>query len=147
MNEIFLDLLRLKSKGYCCAQIVIILALEAQGKSNPDLVRSVGGLCFGINWSGELCGALLGGVSLLALYGGKGKDDELPDPDYQRMTAELVDWFGSVADEACGGRHCSDILDKFPDRSMCGRFVADTYGKCLEILKRNGLDPAVGRKG
>ncbi len=145
MNEIFLDLLRLKSNGYCCAQIMVVLALKAQGKSNPDLVRSVGGLCFGINWSGEVCGALSGGASILGLYGGKGRDEEVPDPDYPLMMAELVDWFKEIADEAYGGRRCSEILDKYPDRSMCGRIVVDTYGKCLEILKRNGLDPAVGR--
>ncbi|WP_243372717.1 DVU_1555 family C-GCAxxG-C-C protein [Geotalea sp. SG265] len=147
MNEIFLDLLRLKTRGYCCSQIMVVLALEAQGKSNPDLVRSMGGLCFGINWSGETCGALLGGAAILGLYGGKGRDEEVPDSDYPLMMTELVDWFGETADMAYGGRRCSEILEKSPDHSMCARIVVDIYGKCREILMRSGFDPALGRKG
>jgi hypothetical protein len=58
MDDMIFRLMRLKAKGYCCAQMILILALEARGKTNADVVRSMGGLCFGINWSGEVCGAL-----------------------------------------------------------------------------------------
>jgi len=61
VDDTILEMMRLKVEGYCCAQIILILALEARGKTNADLVRSVGGLCFGINWSGKVCGALSGG--------------------------------------------------------------------------------------
>ncbi len=69
--DLTLQMMKLHAKGYCCAQVILILALEAQGKINEDLVRSVGGLCFGINWSGEVCGALSGGACLISLYAGK----------------------------------------------------------------------------
>jgi hypothetical protein len=37
---------------------------------------------------------------------------------------------------------CDEILEKSPDHTMCGRIVADTYAKCIDILVANGLDPA-----
>lgn len=145
MGEVIFEMLTLKARGYCCAQIMLICALEAQGKTNADLVRSVGGLCFGIN-SGEVCGALSGGACLISLYAGKGADAETPDDRYLLMVAELGDWFNDAAGEY-GGTRCDDILEKFPDRSICGRIVADTYGKCMEILVSHGFDFAAGKQG
>lgn len=145
MNDLLMQLMRLKAKGYCCAQILLILALEAQGRTDPDLVRSVGGLCFGINWSGEICGALSGGACLISLYAGKGSDMETPDDGHQGMMGELVEWFRGEAEEY-GGTECSEILERYPDRSICGKIVSETYEKCMEILTAHGFDPAVGKR-
>jgi hypothetical protein len=147
MDDMIFQLMKLKTKGFCCAQMMLILALEAQGKTNADLVRSVGGLCFGINWSGEVCGALSGGACLISLYAGKGGDEETPDNRHMTMVGELVGWFTRVADDEYGGTRCSEILERFPDRSICGRIVADTYGKCMDILVSHGFNPTVGKNG
>jgi hypothetical protein len=140
-------MMRLNAKGFCCAQIVLILALEAQGKANADLVRSVGGLCFGINWSGEVCGALSGGACLISLYAGKGTDEEVPDSRCMAMVGELVEWFTRAADNDYGGTRCHEIIERFPDRSICSLILADTYKKCVDILARHGFDLAVGKNG
>lgn len=145
-GDLMLRLIRLKSKGYCCAQIVVILALEAQGKTNPDLVRALGGLCFGINQSGEVCGALSGAACLISLYAGRGGDDDQPDRRHPAMMDELVDWFTEASAEY-GGTRCDDILDRFPNHGICGRIVAESYGKCMEILTSHGIDPTIGKNG
>jgi hypothetical protein len=145
MNDLFMKLISLKGKGYCCAQILLILALEAQGKTDADLVRSFAGLCFGVNWSGEVCGALSGGTCLISLYAGKGSDIEAPDDKHQTMMNELIEWFRATADEY-GGTRCSEILGRFPDRSICGQIVIETYEKCMEILEAHGFDPKIGRR-
>jgi hypothetical protein len=147
MDDTIFQLMRLKAKGFCCAQMILILALEAQSKTNPDLVRSVGGLCFGVNWSGEVCGALSGGACLLSLYAGKGGDEEAPDPRCTTMFGELVEWFTLAAESEYGGTRCHEILERFPDRSMCGRIVTDTYQKCMGILLSHGFNPAIGKNG
>jgi C_GCAxxG_C_C family probable redox protein len=147
MNDIIFKLIALKTKGYCCAQIIMILALEAQGRINADLVRSMGGLCFGINGSGEVCGALSGGACLISFYAGKGGNEEEHDDRYLKMIDEFVAWFKEAAEEEYGGTRCDDILEKFPDRSICGRIVADTYAKCMDILVSNGFDPTVAKNG
>jgi hypothetical protein len=146
MNDTIFKLMKLKAKGFCCSQMILILALEAQGKTDADLVRSVGGLCFGIN-AGEVCGALSGGACLISLYAGKGGDEEAPDDRYILMMGELVDWFKNAADNEYGGSRCDEILQRFPDRGICGRIVADTYEKCVDILVSHGFDPAAGKNG
>jgi C_GCAxxG_C_C family probable redox protein len=147
MDEIILQMTRLNARGYCCAQIILILALEAQGTINADLVRSMGGLCFGINWSGEVCGALSGGACLISLYAGKGADEEVPDNRCMTMIGELVEWFTRAAEDEYGGTRCHEIIERFPDRSMCSLIVADTYKKCMDILASHGFDPAAGKNG
>lgn len=146
MDDLIFRLIKLKAKGFCCAQILLILALEEQGKTNPDLVRSAGGLCFGINGSGEVCGALSGGACLISLYAGQGSDEEMQDDLYPTMMGELVAWSRDAAAEY-GGTRCKEILEKFPDRGICGQIIADTYRKCMDILASHGFDPAVGKNG
>ncbi len=147
MNDTFFDMIALKAKGFCCAQIILMLALKAQGTDNPDLVRSVGGLCYGIGASGELCGALTGGACLISLYTGKGADEEAADDRHMLLMYELAEWFRQAAEGEYGGMRCDEILEKCPDRSVCGRIVADTYAKCIDILTSNGFDPAKAKRG
>ena len=59
------QLMNLRKQGFFCSQILILQGLEMMGKSNPDLVRAMHGLAGGLGFSGELCGALTGGASLL----------------------------------------------------------------------------------
>jgi C_GCAxxG_C_C family probable redox protein len=147
MDDVILQLMKLKAKGFCCSQIMLILALEKQGKANPDLVKSVGGLCFGIHGSGEVCGVLPGGACLISLYAGKGTAEETADDQYVAMIMELTDWFHSTANKEFGGTRCEEVLGNFPDRSMCGQIVADTYEKCMEILVKHSFDPADSKNG
>jgi hypothetical protein len=146
MDDTMMGLMRLKAKGFCCAQMILVLALESQGKINKDLVRSMGGLCFGIDGAGEACGALSGGACLLSLYSGKGSEEEFADDECGVMLGELVSWFKEAGASEYGGIRCTEILGRFPDRSMCGRIVADTHGKCMEILVSHGYDPATGKE-
>jgi len=146
MNDIIFRLVSLKAKGFCCAQAILILGLEAQGKINVDLVRSMAGLCYGINWSGEVCGALSAGTCLLSLYSAKGSYQEAASEHHTKMLGELVEWFTRAADDQYGGTRCNEILEKFPDRSMCAKIVADTYRKCMDILASHGFDPALARE-
>ena len=85
MDGTIFELMKLRAKGFCCSQIILILALEAQGKTDKDLVRSMAGLCYGIEGAGEVCGALSGGACLISLYTAKGGDGEEADHRYPLM--------------------------------------------------------------
>lgn len=60
MDDLVFRMMELKAKGFYCSQILTMLALESQEKENPDLVRAMAGLAFGVG-IGEVCGALTGG--------------------------------------------------------------------------------------
>src|SRR5579863_1315358 len=79
-------------KGYQCSQILMAMALEAQGKENPDLVRAMSGLLGGMG-SGKTCGALTGGCSVLGLFAGWGEPDASADERLAAMLADFVEWF------------------------------------------------------
>jgi C_GCAxxG_C_C family probable redox protein len=145
MDDFPLRMLWLKAEGYCCSQIMLILALEAQGKTNTDLVRAAGGLCYGVGASGETCGALTGASCIISLYAGKGSTEETPDYRYALMANELTGWFKGKAEEIYGGLRCEDILTQHPDKRICGQIVTETYSMAMDILVAHGFDPGRGR--
>lgn len=147
MNEYDLDILRLHTQGFCCAQIIVQMALEMQGVENPGLVRAMSGLCVGFSSPQGACGALTGGACLIASYAGKGTATEEADDRLPLMLSELVEWFEGYAAERFGGISCSAIVpDGKPDTSVCGELVSGCYGKALTILVENGFDPSAAHE-
>ena len=147
MNEYDLDILRLHTQGFCCAQIIAQMALETQGVENPGLVRAMSGLCMGFSSPQGACGALTGAACLIAYYAGKGTAAEEPDDRLPLMLSELVEWFEGHTAERFGGISCSAIVpDGRPDASVCGGLVSGCYGKVLTILVENGINPGTARE-
>lgn len=154
MDDTQMMVLELGGKGYSCAQMVIIGGLRLMGRENPDLVRAMAGLAQGVGCSGEICGALSGGVCLLALHTGKGTDDEDALPGAVPLMDTLVEWFRN---EMCsgGGITCDAILGapqaggqsgRAMDAGRCGALVAQTWNKAVTLLSENGIDPTLGRE-
>lgn len=145
MDDLAFRILRLRIQGYCCSQIMIVLALQAQGKTNADLVRAAGGLCNGAGESGEICGAFSGGACIISMYAGKGTDEETADDHYSFMVNELMEWADLKAKESYGDIKCEEILRQHPDKTICGQMVLETYEKVMDILEEHGFDPGIGR--
>lgn len=143
MNEIQLDILRLKNQGFCCSQIMVHMALDIQGKENPGLLRAMNGLCKGFLSTSGTCGVLTGAACILACYAGKGRADEEADDKLPLMLTELDQWFEEVAIARFGGSRCADIVDNFqPDMTVCGTLIAEGFGRTMAMLVDNGFDPA-----
>jgi C_GCAxxG_C_C family probable redox protein len=140
-------MIELAQKGFYCSQILLSLGLEAQGKSNPDLVRTMAGLAGGIGFTGDTCGALTGGACLLALYAGKGEPSEEEDPRLNIMIEELVAWFSKEFGELYGGIQCRVILDDDPNNRnvRCPTMVLGVFEKVKELLVENGFDFSRGK--
>lgn len=132
-------MLELSQQGYDCGQILLILALESEGKENPDLVRAMGGLSGGLGNSGEICGCVSGGACFLSYFTGKGEADELPHPDCDAMIRELVSWFREETAEY-GGMNCRCILagDERHRIQRCPLLLESVLRKCMEILEGHG---------
>lgn len=141
-------MLELAGKGYCCSQILVLLALDGLGRENPDLVRAAAGLCNGLGDCSGPCGVLTGAMLVLGLHAGKGTDDEEAGDTLPLMIEEMRDWF-AAATAQYGGTACRDILDGGcgqPDAARCGGLLADTHARLREILAQNNLDPEQGRE-
>lgn len=138
--DVFDRLLALSQEGYFCAQILLILALEAEGKECPDLVRTIGGLNGGLGNSGGICGCLTGGACFLSYYAGKGEADEIEDPALNQMIQELVSWFREYTLEY-GGITCDHILehDNRNKLERCPVIISAVLEKCMELLDTYGI--------
>ncbi len=132
----------LARQGFYCSQILLFLGLESQGKSDPDLIRAMGGLAGGLGFSGGTCGALTGGACLLGLYAGRGTPQEEEDPKLNLMITELVEWFSREFGEMYGGIECRTILDDAPENrtARCPALVVGVYEKVKSLLVENGFD-------
>jgi C_GCAxxG_C_C family probable redox protein len=133
---------QLKAQGFYCSQILMLMGMELQGISNPDLVRSMQSLAGGVGFSGNLCGALTGGACLFGLYAGKGKPEEPEDERLNLMLLELVNWFEANTGKQYNGTNCDQILDgkqsNIPLR--CPGIIQAVWQKSKDILVDYGFD-------
>jgi hypothetical protein len=81
---------------------------------------------------------------MLALYAGKGSDDETESAQLPLMLAELSEWFDTQVGGRYGGTFCETITGEdgpADARQRCGEIVGDTFSKVMEILTIHGIDP------
>lgn len=148
MSQMF-DVLPFVRQGYCCSQILLLLALQAQGSENPGLVRAVSGLCHGLGQSGGNCGLLTGGACVLAYFSGKGSDFEQANPMFDPLINEYATWFVEMTQKKYGGCNCPQILGEAlsesvrPDMSRCGDMLAQCWEKILELCDSYSIDPTM----
>jgi Putative redox-active protein (C_GCAxxG_C_C) len=123
-------------QGYCCAQVLVMLALEDRGETNQQLVDAAAGLCFGLSEE-LLCGALAGGALALGVLAGSKVSGA--------VVSDLVDWF---RDEH-GTVECSGILqgDQFARLTRCPPIVGAVYREARSLLSSHDEpeDPERGR--
>ena len=142
-DEIVMQMIELAEKNYNCSQIMMILALQREGKENPDLVRAMSGLGDGCGFFQETCGIMTGTASLLAWYAGKGADGEKESDKLLPMLQDMGDWFRHEIGAKYGGTRCKDIVGDLVGTSegkqICGGIILQTYNKVGEILESNNL--------
>ncbi len=140
-DEIVMQMIDLAEKKYNCSQILMILALQREGKENPDLVRAMSGLGDGCGFFQETCGIMTGAASLLSWYAGKGADGEEESETLLPMLQDLGEWFQQEIGAKNNGTRCKDIVGDLvgtPDgKQICGGIILQTYNKVDEILTAN----------
>ena len=132
----------LKSQGFFCSQILLLLGMELSGKDNPDLVRAMQALAGGLGFTGHNCGSLTGGACLLGLYAGKGAADEIVDSPLDLMIMDLVKWFQQEVGAKYGGIDCDDIIKQDPANIpvLCPPIIEAVFNKVKELLVEYGYD-------
>ena len=143
-DEMVSRMIELAENKYNCSQIMMILALEQEGKENPGLVRAMSGLGDGCGFFRETCGILTGAASILAWHAGKGADDEKESEKLLPMLEDLGDWFDQEIAGKYDGTRCREIVgDQVgtdDGKQICGSIIFQTFGKVNEILADNGFN-------
>ncbi len=129
MQEDIKRLRDIMGSGYCCAQTLVKMGLEARGEENAQMLDAVATLCGGMR-IGKLCGALSGGACMLGLF----------DKDMARnqMAPQLAQWF----EETYGSVDCLEVLkgDMSNRFQFCPVLIENVYLQTKEILFENGFD-------
>ena len=137
-DEIVNRMIQLAENKYNCSQIMMLLALEQEGRENPDLVRAMSGLGDGCGFFNETCGIMTAAAAILAWYAGKGADSETESETLLLMLEELGDWFRQEIAEKQQDSRCKDIVGDLvgteEGKQICGGIIFQTYGKINEIL-------------
>jgi hypothetical protein len=130
-------------EGFTCGHILAKLALEAQGRDDPDLVRAMSGLAVGMG-QGFNCGCLTGGCCVLGLYGGRSEENERPHPDFDVMIERYSGWLAGVMTDKFGGIDCKDVINFDPalKQQRCPGLILESWEKIKEILAEHGVDLA-----
>jgi hypothetical protein len=143
MDDLLIRMMRWGQQGYSCSQILLLLALEARGTTNPDLVRSMAGLAYGCGSGRATCGSLTGGCCLLAFEAADQNDPARPSGQLPMMLEDLTEWFAARVGPVHGGIACGDIVGEGGPgaaRQTCAELVSATYGKVMELLAAYGVE-------
>ncbi|SHJ25770.1 C-GCAxxG-C-C family protein [Parasporobacterium paucivorans] len=117
--------MELALQNQCCAQVVMRIGLELSGKENPDMIKAVKGLCYGVSGQ-HLCGALSAAACVLSLY------------ESEEFIPELADWF----EEEYGSVECRDLMGvggKNPQ--LCIKITTGVIDRCMEIIEERDRLP------
>jgi len=138
---------QLALQGYKCSHILVQVGLDAQGKSNPDLLRAMSGLATGMG-NGLACGALSGGCCLIGMYAGMDDAEHGENSRLPLMLEEFVEWFRDEYGARYGGTDCAQIMQGKPELRVerCPGLIVDAVLKAKEILEANGFE-LDGRSG
>ena len=140
-DEIVMRMIELAEKNYNCSQIMMILALDQEGKNNPGLVRAMSGLGDGCGFFKETCGIMTAAASILSWYAGKGADNETESEKLLPMLQDLGDWFHQEIGGKYQGTRCQEIVGDLVGtevgKQICGGIIFQTYAKVNEILATN----------
>jgi C_GCAxxG_C_C family probable redox protein len=141
MNDDSFRVMDLAMQGYQCSQILMAIALEAQGRQNSGLVKVMSGLLGGMG-CGKTCGALTAGCCVLALHAGKESAEQPADDRLQPMLSRFVEWFDAEYTARYGGINCADIVQDDMRNTMarCPTIVIESLEKLKEILAENNYE-------
>lgn len=144
MSEESFRVAELLIDDYKCSHILMRLALEAQGRDDPDLVRAMSGLALGMG-QGFNCGALSAGCCVIGYYAGRGGYGEREHPELAVMLDDFTGWFNAAATGQYGGIDCSDIMqfDEGLKHERCPALILATWAKIKETLADHGVDITV----
>ncbi|WP_320042423.1 DVU_1555 family C-GCAxxG-C-C protein [uncultured Desulfobacter sp.] len=131
-----IEILKLKSKGYCCSQIMVQLVLDMADVENRQLVDFSRGLCMGSKLETGSCGILTAGLCLLAMYAVQDQD----------LRASMQDDFRAFFTAAASkGVQCRQIAGShYPNLNpeTCPTLLTQALGALMTILSEHELDPA-----
>jgi len=139
-----------------CSQVLAMVGLEKLGATEPSIIKAMGSFGGGIGGTGQVCGALVGAVSVIGALYSRASLEEKENPRMWAATKAVMKHFEELT-ESFGGIDCKQIarvdwmdrdqVNDFygnPDsrRRHCMTVVSETAKALGELLEREAARAA-----
>jgi C_GCAxxG_C_C family probable redox protein len=131
-------------QGLCCAESVLQAVAESRGIQSDLIPRIATGLCGGIARTGNICGAVSGGVLAISLITGRQSASESREENHRLVRAFLKE-----CETKFGSTNCERLIDCRLDtpegqqffkehklREKCACFTRDAARIASALLER-----------
>lgn len=133
-----------------CSQVLAMVGLEKLGVEDPSVIKALGAFGGGIGGTGNICGALVGAVSVIGCLYSRSSLEEKENPRMWSATKAVMKNFETLA-APHGGINCAQIArvdwmdrDQVKDfygnpdsrRQHCINIVGDTAKALGELLEQ-----------
>jgi len=148
MHPLVDKIMPLVSQDYCCSQVLMLLLMQRLGHENPELIRAMHGLCYGISNSEGPCGLLSGGACMLGYVAGRGKEQESAHPSFAPLVTDYQQWFAERT-KRYGSTVCFQIMEgvsaeigmpspgagEQPSLCLCGGLFIECWEKIFTLFE------------
>lgn len=93
------------TQGLCCSESVLQAVAESRGIQSELIPKIATGLCGGIARSGNICGAVSGGVLAIGLCFGRSQPGQSPEETIRRVRAFLA-----KCEQCFGSANCERLI-------------------------------------
>lgn len=133
-----------------CSQVLAMVGMEKLGIADPSVIKALGAFGGGIGGTGNICGALVGAVSVIGSLYSRGSLEQKENPRMWAATKTIMKNFEALA-APHGGINCCQIArvdwmdrDQVKDfyrspesrRQHCIAIVGETAKALGELLDR-----------
>jgi C_GCAxxG_C_C family probable redox protein len=144
-----------------CSQVLAMVGMEKLGISDPSVIKAMGAFGGGIGGAGNICGVLVGAVSVIGSLYSRGSLEEKENPRMWAATKTVLRNFEALA-APHGGINCCQIArvdwmdrDQTKDfyrnpgsrRQHCITIVGETAKALGELLEQEAEIVAAKNEG
>ncbi len=120
-----------------CSQALAMVGMEKLGISDPAVIKAMGAFGGGIGGTGNICGTLVGAVSVIGTLYSRGSLDEKENPRMWAATKKIMKTFEGLA-APHGGINCCQIARvDWMDRDQVKDFYTNPESRrhqCIAII-------------
>ncbi len=134
MRDRAIDLFK---KRMHCSQVLSMVGLEKLGITDTSVIKALGAFGGGIGGTGNICGALVGAVSVIGSLYSRGRLEETEDPRIWAATKQVLKNFEALA-APYGGINCCQIARvDWMDRNQAKDFYRNPESRrryCIALV-------------
>lgn len=136
-NEMQEKAIELFKQRMHCSQVLAMVGMEKLGNIDPSVIKALGAFGGGIGGTGNLCGALVGAVSVIGSLYSRGSLEEKENPRMWAATKTVLKNFEALTTPHGGINCCQIARVDWMDRDQIKDFYRNPESRrqhCITIV-------------